>query len=181
MRGLVIYESMYGNTHQIADAIAEGMDLSGGVQVLPVIRADQSALEQVDVVVVGGPTHAHAMSRQSTRKAALDGARKPGSVLHADPDAADVGLRDWFESLGVVEASAAAFDTRTNAPLVLTGSAAKGIGKRLRRHGLNLIREPESFLVDKENRLLPGERRRAVVWGGQLARALDNQASEVDR
>ena len=172
MRGLVIYESMYGNTHLIADAIAKGLNLSEGVEVLPVAHADQSMLERVDLVVVGGPTHVHGMSRESTRKSALEAARKPGSPLMADPDAADVGLRDWFESLGVIEAKGAAFDTRVSAPIAITGHAAKGIAKLLRHHGLDLIAEPESFLVDKRTCLLPGEEARARAWGAHLAASL---------
>ena len=77
MRALVIYESMYGNTHQIAEAIGEGLDLSDGVKVLPLADVTQSMLEQADLIVVGGPTHAHGMSRESTRKAAVDAAGKP--------------------------------------------------------------------------------------------------------
>jgi hypothetical protein len=172
VRGLVVYESMYGNTHLIADAIAAGLALSEGVEVCPVARADQSVLELADLVVVGGPTHVHGMSRESTRTSALEAARKPGSALRADPDAADVGLRDWFESLGMISAKAAAFDTRVSAPIALTGHAAKGIAKLLRRHGMSLVAEPESFLVDKQNRLLPGEQERARAWGEHLAVSL---------
>jgi Flavodoxins len=172
MRALVIYESMYGNTHQIAEAIGEGLDLSDGVKVLPLADVTQSMLESADLIVVGGPTHAHGMSRESTRKAAVDAAGKPGNGLHLDPDAAGVGLRDWFGSLGTARGMAAAFDTRTNGPGMFTGHAAKGIAKMLRQHGLDLIVEPESFLVDKESHLLLGERGRALVWGENLAQAL---------
>jgi Flavodoxin domain len=169
VRGLVVYESMYGNTRLVASAIARGLALSDGVLVVPVDGADQTMLERADLVVVGGPTHAHGMSRESTRKAALEAAHKPGKSLEMDPDAGGVGLRTWFESLGTVQVAAAAFDTRVKAPAALTGRAATGIGKMLRRHGLTLITEPESFLVDKENRLLAGEEDRALAWGEQLA------------
>jgi hypothetical protein len=171
MRALVIYESMYGNTHQIADAIAQGLDLSDKVLVLPVARVRTSTLEQVDLVVVGGPTHVHGMSRTSTRKAALDSACEPGAALHGDLDGTEMGLREWFDSLGTLHAKAAAFDTRADAPIAFTGHAAKGIAKMLRRHGLELIAAPESFLVNKENRLLPGEEDRARAWGQRLVHA----------
>jgi hypothetical protein len=172
VRGLVVYESMYGGTHLVADAIAEGLALPGGVLVVPVDRADQGMLERADLVVVGGPTHAHGMSRESTRKSALAAALNPAKELHVDPDAGLVGLRDWFDSLGIVHAAAAAFDTRIDASATLTGRAAKGIAKQLRRHGLDLVIEPESFLVDKASHLLPGEVARARAWGEQLASTL---------
>jgi menaquinone-dependent protoporphyrinogen IX oxidase len=172
MRALVIYESMYGNTHRIAEAIAEGMDLPDEVAVLPVSEVTQSMLDQVGLIVVGGPTHAHGMSRERTRKAAVDAAEKPRKALHLDPTAAGVGLRDWFDSLGTVHGMAAAFDTRNDAPAVFTGRAATGIAKMLRQHGMTLVAGSESFLVDKHNELLPGELGRAFVWGENLAHTL---------
>jgi flavodoxin len=43
MRALVIYGSMYGNTHHIAEAIADGLNLLDDVQVVPVTAAPQSS------------------------------------------------------------------------------------------------------------------------------------------
>ena len=68
----------------------------------------------------------------------------------------------------------AAFDTRIDAPAALTGRASKGIAKRLRRCGFDLVAEPESFLVDKHNHLLEGEAERARAWGAALASATVN-------
>ena len=51
----------------------------------------------------------------------------------------------------------------------MTGRAPKGIARRLRHHGYELLAEPESFLVDRQNHLLPGEEERAAAWGTQLA------------
>ena len=70
MHSLVIYESMYGNTHHVADAVGRGLaEVGGDVVVVPVERATPEALAGIDLLVVGGPTHAHAMSREGTRKA----------------------------------------------------------------------------------------------------------------
>ena len=76
-------------------------------------------LAGADLVVVGGPTHAHGMSRATTRKAAVAAADKPESPLEVDPDAEGPGLREWFDSLdglGALPTQAAAFDTRLDAP-----------------------------------------------------------------
>jgi len=55
-------------------------------------------------------------------------------------------------------------------PQLLTGSAAKAIGRRLRRHGFELVAEPESFVVaHSEGPLADGEWDRAVDWGRTLA------------
>jgi hypothetical protein len=54
-------------------------------------------------------------------------------------------------------------------PAAFTGRASKGIAKLLVRHGLSLIAPAESFLVGKDNELLPGEEYRAQQWGKRLA------------
>lgn len=63
MRCLVIFESMYGDTHRIASAITEGVAAVCAVKLTPVAEVDPSILGQVDLVVVGGPTHAHSLAR----------------------------------------------------------------------------------------------------------------------
>ena len=80
MKAVVIYESMYGNTHLIANAIAEGLRNHGQVTVVPVDEADAALVETADLLVVGGPTHAHGMSRANTRKAQPRQPRSRGQV-----------------------------------------------------------------------------------------------------
>lgn len=166
---LVVYESSYGNTHLIADAIGEGLGKVAEVEIVPVAKASKELVDRADLVVVGGPTHAHGMSREQTRQAAVDATHQPGSQLHLDPDAEGAGLREWFDTLGSVTASAAAFDTRVDAPALLTGRASKGISHQLRRHGFREIAEPMSFLVTKANTLAVGQLAAAYKWGEQLA------------
>lgn len=169
MRAVVIYESMYGNTHLVADAIGAGLGTLFDVRVVPVSQASPAALADADLVVVGGPTHAHGMSRAATRKAAVEAAGKPVSPLKLEPDAQGPGLREWFSSLGRYPVKAAAFDTRIHAPAALTGRASKGVARLLRAHGFELVAEPESFLVTKQDRLEPHETTRAREWGVKLA------------
>ena len=175
MKAVVIYESMYGNTHQIASAIGEGLRSVAEVVVVPVGEADAELVKSADVVVVGGPTHAHGMSHASTRKGAVEAAEKEGADLVLDPDAGDQGLREWFASQDRVFTSAAAFDTRFDLPAAITGRASKGIARNLRHHGATLIAEPESFFVKKDNHLAPDQEARARQWGTQLARSLSGR------
>jgi hypothetical protein len=169
MHAVVVYESMYGNTHLIAEAIGTGLETAFDVRVLPVAQARPDAIADADLVVVGGPTHAHGMSRASTRKAAVQAANKPVGGLTVEPDALGPGLREWFSSLGNCPIRAAAFDTRIHGPAALTGRASKGVTRLLREHGFNVIAEPESFLVTKQDRLEPHEQDRARDWGARLA------------
>ena len=99
MRALVVYESMYGNTHTVAEVIGKVLLDFGEARVVAVHDASSEMLDGVDLLVVGGPTHAHGMSRASTRKAAAEAVTKPDSDLTLDPDAAGDGIREWLESL----------------------------------------------------------------------------------
>jgi hypothetical protein len=172
MKAVVIYESMYGNTHLIADAIGAGLAPIGEVTVLPVAEATSEVLAGADLVVVGGPTHVHGMSKEATRASAVERAAEPDSDLELDDDAEGPGLRDWFGTVGRLEARAAAFDTRIDGPALLTGRASKGIAKRLRQAGCTLVAEPESFLVTKDNHLVEDEEANARRFGTELAAAL---------
>jgi hypothetical protein len=102
MRVVIIYESLYGNTHTIADAIARGLWRGNDVSVVPVGQAHADLLEGADLVVVGGPTHAHSMSRASTRQAAAERAGRPDNLLTLDAGvtADGPGIREWLGALG---------------------------------------------------------------------------------
>jgi hypothetical protein len=172
MRVVIVYESMFGNTHLIADAIAEGLAPGNEVTVVPVAEAARELLDGADLVVAGGPTHIHGMSRARSRAGAVETAHKEGSQLTLDASAEGPGLRDWLAGLGQIQARGAAFDTRLAGSAMLTGRASKTIAKLLERHGMALLAPAESFLVTKDNRVRPGEQDRAGQWGRELAALL---------
>jgi hypothetical protein len=177
MRTLVVYESMFGNTHAIASAIADGLSDAGEVRIVPVSEASGDLLDWADLVVAGGPTHAHGMTRTSTRKGAVEQAAKPDSAVTLDPDAQGPGMRDWLGTLGDRRGKlGAAFDTRVNGPAFLTGRASGGIASGLSDHGFTLAAEPESFLVNRHNELVRGELDRARSWGVSLSLELVAEA-----
>jgi flavorubredoxin len=166
MKALVVYESLYGNTAEIGEAIATSLRSRGlEAEALPVPKIAPIGAAEVDLLVVGGPTHAHGMSRSSTRQTAVDDKKN----TYAEPTVAP-GLREWMDGLpSSAERLAAAFDTRIDKPAFLTGSAAKGIARRLKQHGYRLAVGPESFLVSMHNSLLEGEADHATAWGAELA------------
>ena len=174
MQAVVVYESMFGNTRAIADAIGVGLADTFDVVVVPVAQADQAQVSDADLVVVGGPTHVHGMSRASTRLGAAKQAEEPGSNVTLEPYAGQDGVREWLGSLGASRGHgmAAAFDTRMQGPAALTGRASKGISHALRRQGYEVISDPGSFLVTKQNTLVEGEQVRARNWGITLANRL---------
>ena len=90
-RGLVCFESMFGNTEAVAKAIAEGLSDHVSTTIEDVVTARPHA-DNVDLLVVGAPTHAFGLSwRQTRMSAASQGARAPQSEL--------IGLREWLEAL----------------------------------------------------------------------------------
>ena len=108
-----------------------------------------------------------------SRKLGISGEEKAeakGEPTHElEPDAEGPGLREWFDGLQKIGdgKKAAAFDTRLGSPMA--GGAAHGIARRLRRHGYDLVTDPEGFVVDDAHGpLRDGEIERAKQWGAQL-------------
>jgi hypothetical protein len=167
MRSLVVYESSFGNTQRIAEKIAAALAPEGEVHLVSVDEPLPS-LDEVDLLVVGGPTHVHGLSSPRSRQGALDQGAE-GDV--------GIGARGWIDTLpnGARGPRVATFDTRAHKPALLVGSAAAGISRRLRQHGYALAAEPESFFVEgTSGPLEEGELERAWEWGRTLA-------SEVSR
>jgi Flavodoxin len=163
MIALVVYESVYGNTRAVAEAIAEGL---GDAKLMSVHEAAAHP-ERPALLVVGGPTHMHGLATSRSRQA---GARAEGTA-HVEPDATEEpGLRDWLRDLREGDGDkAAAFDTRLDKSAWLTGAAAHGIARRLSHLGYDVVGS-ESFLVeDSPGPLSEGELDRAREWGRRLA------------
>jgi Flavodoxin len=166
MNSAVVYESIYGNTKAIAGAVAEGL---GGAPVVSVANAPENAAD-LDLLVVGGPTHMHGLATNRSRQIAVEGAHEDKGT-HVEPDATDgPGLRGWLAGLRERPgARAATFDTRLDKAPWFTGVASRGIAKRLRHAGYEIV-SSESFLVeDSEGPLEDGELERARAWGAELA------------
>ena len=108
---------------------------------------------------------------ESTRHPRIDAAKEDAATV--EPGATEQpGLREWLRGLEGAGLRAAAFDTRADARAALTGSAARGIRRRLRHRGCDVI-DSQSFLVaDAEGPLEAGELDRAREWAVRLAAAL---------
>ena len=172
MRAVVVYESMFGNTHVIADAIGkgigQGLEPVGNVVVVPVVEAGRERLGDSDLLVVGGPTHFHGMSRTRTRKWAAATAQKPKNDLVLDRDAQGPGVRDWLGSRPW-PLRVAAFDTRFRGPAFLRGRASRVISRKLREARVRGGAQARELLRHLQNQLEPGEEARAQEWGQRPA------------
>jgi len=160
MKALVVYESMFGNTGRVARAVAEGM--SGRLRVVVADVVTAPAVDGVELLVVGAPTHAFGLSRPQTRGSAV---QQGGSSA-----ALEVGLREWLSGVGRLDGvRVAAFDTRVARPR-LPGSAARAAHRLLRRRGGRPVEPPASFFVSgTPGPLIEGELDRARSWGRLVA------------
>lgn len=159
MKALVLYDSVHGNTERVARAIAGALKGSYAVRIA---KADSKKLADArgaDLLIVGGPTHRHRMSRRLA------------GVLKSVPNKSLKGV------------PMAAFGTRYRMPAWLSGSSAGEISRRLRTLGGRLVLPPESFFVARDNPPDGGKRRheqegmetgeleRAAVWADEVVKA----------
>lgn len=164
MRALVIYESMYGNTQRIAEAIAAGLRTELSTDVFEVESAPRST-DGYEVVLVGGPTHAFTMSTRQSRE---DSAKKVEEPIISTGS----GIRDWIDSVAphADGVPCATFDTRFDRPTWLTGSAARRAAGRMHKRGFTRLGPATSFFVEHgQGPLAEGETDRAFEWGERLA------------
>lgn len=163
MHAVVIFESLWGNTEQLAREIAAG--IGDGVDVMDAASAPNTLDSDVDLLVMGGPTHAFSMSSASTRAAA----RQQGAVRIPAR-----GIREWIEAQGSPGRAVpvATFDTRVVSPR-LPGSAAKKSLKRLVALGFRPLAKAETFGVHGySGPVADGELERARAWGAELVALL---------
>jgi flavodoxin len=146
MKTLVVYDSVYGNTEIVAQAI--GDTIPGEVQVLRVGQVNAGELETVDLLIIGSPTH--------------------GSL----PTEAVQGLVEKIGSPAREGAQVATFDTRLMWGCLERwgGFAAPKIADTLKEEGWTLAGAPEGFFVKglKKGPLKRGEAERAAAWANGL-------------
>jgi hypothetical protein len=168
-RALVVYESMFGNSRLVAEAVALGIGARMPVSVVEVSEAPTTFRPDIALVVAGGPTHVMGMSRPSTRE---DAERK----FPVEARGSTEGLREWLASLhGEGGPTVAVFDTRIHTPVYL-GSAARGASRRLRHLGFDVTAVTSFFVGGTTGPLDQGELTRARAWGAGLAESVARAA-----
>jgi flavodoxin len=142
MNTFVVYDSQYGNTERIAQAIADTLRAFGQAQAVRVDPAHPVSFQGVDLLILGSPT-------QGFR-----------------PTLAMQFLLGNLSSQALRGLAVACFDTRFRGRL-WKSSAAPRMARQMRTMGVEPIIPPESFFVKamkKEGPLLAGEVERAASW-----------------
>jgi len=155
VKALIVYDSVFGNTEKIAEAIGDSLAELTGTEVEKVSEAKLEQLQGTDLLIVGSPTRAF----------------KPTKAI--------VDFLIQIPSNGLKGIDVAAFDTRIstedvnsrilNGFVKIFGYAAKPIADKLQKKGGNLAAPPEGFFVkDNEGPLKEGELERAAKWAKQV-------------
>jgi flavodoxin len=155
MKTLIVYDSAYGNTEQIARAV--GHAVGDEVRVALAGEVDAGDLKDYELVIVGSPT-------QGGRPTPLVKAflqRIPAGSLK------DTGVTAFDTR---IDSAAQGFMLRTF--MGALGYAAGRIARQLESKGGRLVTQPKGFFVeDKEGPLRSGEIERASAWGATIVQA----------
>lgn len=153
MNILIVCFSKFGNTKKVAEAIAERMKAGGSVRLIRSDDLTASDLAQVDLVVMGSPTHR--MNLPEAVRPVFDAL--PRRVLRGT--------------------SVAAFDTSYKMSWWLSHfTAAPRLSKKLRKLGGKQVVRPETFhVMEKEGPLYEGELERASHWADSIITRLDGR------
>lgn len=161
MKAMVVYESLWGNTAEVAKAIAEG--IGGGTKACSTAEATKESLKGVDLIVAGAPLLGFALPTEGIR----DSIRKnPREKSPSPPDFSHPSMRSWLDELPEGHGRSASFETRI---WWSPGSAAKAILKRLEKAGYTRLADPKKFIVTgRYGPLREGELEKARDWGTEI-------------
>jgi len=140
MKTLVVYDSQYGDTEKLAQAL--GKTIGGDVKTLRVSAVNPEDINGIDFLVIGSPTQ---------------GGRATPAMLEFLKKVPDSAIKDK---------KVAVFDTRMTSKMVgIFGYAAGKLADSLKKRGAVLISSAEGFFVTTgKGPLKEGELERAVNW-----------------
>jgi flavodoxin I len=151
MKGLVIYDSVFGNTKLVAEAVAGAL----GYPLMPVTAASREQLKGYEHLVWGSPTRGFRATEpmqnfiKALEAGSLDGVKVSTFDTRMDVKEVNNKFLTFMESI--------------------FGYAADPIAKGLVKKGAVLVGKPEGFFVNaSEGPLRDGELERAAVWAKGL-------------
>ncbi len=163
MKAIVVYESFWGNTADIARAIAEG--IGPDARALSTAEATATVVADADLIVAGAPVIGFQLPSETMRESLRSEAKAPRPADLSAPS-----MRSWLDALPAGQGRSAAFETRISwSP----GGAAGAITKGLARAGYPEVAKAGKFVVKgRYGPLKDGEIQRALAWGAEIARAM---------
>jgi flavodoxin len=159
MKGLIVYDSLYGNTEKIARAIGEALGNQEEFTIMRVGNVKPDQFASLDLLIIGSPTQ------------------------RFQPTPAISNLLKGIPQNGLTGVKVTAFDTRlteewiNKTPVLAffvrlfgrSAYAAKTMADKLKKKGGELITPPEGFYVEgTEGPLVQGELERAASWAKKI-------------
>ncbi len=153
MNALIVYDTLYGNTGQIAEAMKEAIGKKHQVKIIKAAEAKPADLGGVALLLVGSPTHG------------------------GQPTEAVKAFLAAIPTNGLDRMQVAAFDTSMTKEnesgfvkfiINFFGFASSRISKTLTGKGAQVVGAETFLVVDKEGPLVEGEVERAKGWAEGL-------------
>ncbi|MBN2135846.1 MAG: flavodoxin family protein [Acidobacteria bacterium] len=152
MKVLIVYDSLFGNTEKVANAIKEGIGKKD-TKVIKVKDAGLEMLEGIDLLIVGSPVHGGKPSADMKK------------FLSSIPSGSLKGCKAAAFDTGIPKEGQGRF---VKFILGVFGYAAKGIASTLKQKGAQILDAETFFVLDKEGPLKEGELDRAKTWAKEL-------------
>ena len=149
MKILIIYDSLFGNTQKIAEAIEAKFSLVHESKVFKVGSVSPNILKEADALIIGSPTH---------------GGRPTDPIKK---------LIHSFSKDMIVNRKVATFDTSfptknmgffINKIVKFFGNASYRLSNELSKKGANVIDSKIFYVLGKEGPLQEGEIEKAQLW-----------------
>lgn len=153
MKVFIVYDSVYGNTKSIAEAMINGIGSNREPKITKVQEATVADLEGIDLLIVGAPNHGGTFTEP---------------------------LKNFFASIpadGLKGVKAAAFDTSfviekqgafVRVIMKIFGYAAPKIATILGTKGAEILKSEVFYVLETEGPLKEGEIERASLWAAAL-------------
>ncbi|MEA3422774.1 MAG: flavodoxin domain-containing protein [Bacillota bacterium] len=155
MNILIVYDSYFGNTKEIAYMIAGELEEGNEMKIVKADNVEKEDMNDIDLLVIGSPTRAFKPSPKITK------------------------FMKQIEYGRLNGVKVAVFDTRiskedTNLKILkgmikIFGYAANPMAKFLAKKGGEIVMEPIGFYVaDTEGPIKDGEKDRLIQWIGEI-------------
>ena len=152
-KALIVYDSLFGNTKKIAEAIQEGLNNKHDSGLINVKEFKKGDIENIQILVLGSPTHG---GRYSEPVKAFFTTLPDNSLKGIKASSFDTSIpvddKGWFMRLLIK----------------MFGYAAPRIAKELSKKGASIISSETFWVLDREGPLKDGETERARAWAAGL-------------
>ncbi len=149
MRVLTVYDSLFGNTEKIAFTINQKISSHHESYVIKADRIREEDTKNIDLVIIGSPTHGGRFTEPIKKFIGLLSANKTSTLRAITFDTSFPTKNMGFFINHIVP---------------IFGNAAPKLSKKLQKNGIPVIGSKIFYVLDKEGPLREGEIEKAEQW-----------------